>query len=305
MRVLTFALLLGSAAWLGGQSSSTTYVTDMNGHRVPYRERQVNDTSRSERVSDVNGRKVALESVEEKVVEKTDSRTVIERTVTRRSEDGRPLPPERVRIEESKLPGGAVSTTTSVFRGDLNGTLKLAERQTVEARTTGARTESETRIERPGMNGAVELVEKRTASSTHSDTAGESDLTTYRRDAGGRFVESAREVKKSTLRNGVPTTETVEYEAQNGGRMQATRQLVSETVKTPAGEKEVVNIFGPDSAGRISEGRFQLREQLIYDRTQQGGERTETFSVRRANISDPGRLGPAQKVSETVCKGKC
>jgi hypothetical protein len=31
----------------------------------------------------------------------------------------------------------------------------------------------------------------------------------------------------------------------------------------------------------------------------------ETVSVRRPSVSDPNRLGDLQKVSETLCQGKC
>lgn len=305
MRVFALMVLMGPAGWVSGQSAATTYITDMNGNRTVYRERQVNDRTRVERVMDINGRKVTLESVEEKVLEKTDTRTVVEKVITRRAPDGAALPPERVRVEEVRSPTGAVSTATTVWRGDLNGAMKIAERQTVEQRPAGDRTETETRIERPGMSGNVELVEKRSATERKQETSSERDETVYRRDASGRFVESAREVTRTRVDNGVPTTETVEYESNGVGPMQATLQKVSQKLKTPAGEQEVVNIYGPDSAGRVGEGKFQLREQLIYDRAKSDAGTVETFSVRRADISNPNKLGAAQKVSETVCKGKC
>ncbi len=50
----------------------------------------------------------------------------------------------------------------------------------------------------------------------------------------------------------------------------------------------------------------QMKEQQLIERTKRpDGSVVETLSVRRPSISDPNRLGNLQKLSETVCKGKC
>ena len=46
-------------------------------------------------------------------------------------------------------------------------------------------------------------------------------------------------------------------------------------------------------------------QQVVQRRTNPDGSVVETLSVRRPSVSDPNRLGDLQKLSETVCKGKC
>ena len=68
------------------------------------------------------------------------------------------------------------------------------------------------------------------------------------------------------------------------------------------------DLFAKTVAGNVqdSSGAMRVKEQeLVQRRTNPDGSVVETFSVRRPSVSDPNRLGDLQKLSETVCKGKC
>jgi hypothetical protein len=51
--------------------------------------------------------------------------------------------------------------------------------------------------------------------------------------------------------------------------------------------------------------KLRLQEQRLIGQRKSGDTVVETLSVRRASVADPNSLGPAQQVSETVCRGKC
>ena len=66
-------------------------------------------------------------------------------------------------IEENKLPGGGSTVRETTYRSDVNGSLREAERKTIETRVSGSTTTASTVIDRPGMSGSFETVEKRSA----------------------------------------------------------------------------------------------------------------------------------------------
>ena len=90
--------------------------------------------------------------------------------------------------------------------------------------------------------------------------------------------------------------------------MQLSRQTVSRLKKNPDGtETRVVDVFGSSAPGRAVSGEgMQLRERQIIDRqpTSDGGF-VESFSIQRPGLTSSRELGPAKKISETVCSGKC
>jgi hypothetical protein len=67
-------------------------------------------------------------------------------------------------------------------------------------------------------------------------------------------------------------------------------------------------MFAHTVAGQLQDNTAKMRvleQQIIERHTNSDGSVAETFSVRRPSMSDPNRLGELQKISETVCKGKC
>ena len=303
MRVSTILVsLIIACAAMAQDSRSTVYNYDLNGRRVPVAELSKGDTATTERVAAVNGRRVPTERTEEQVLEKDSTHSIIERTVRRFDQNGNPLPPEKVRLETTTRPDGSSETKTTVFRGDVNGNLALAERSVSETREAGGVQQTQTRVERPTVNGGLEMVERQVGEARKSGTTSENDLTTFRRDANGRFVETNRKVVRA-VENGPTTTD--EYESATTGHLQLSRQTVARTVKSDDTERQEVFVYGPAAPGRAIEGSLKLREEQVIEvkKTNQGT--VESFSIRRPSLNSSKELGPLEKISETVCTGKC
>lgn len=303
------ALLFAASAVLAQQS--TTYNYDVNGRPVAGATRSVQGsgdaTSRAQTVRNVNGRDVPIESVEQRVVSDRNGVRVLERIVRRYDANGRPGPAEKVTIEERKNADGSVNTTTTVMREDINGHMALAERSSSESRKSGDTTTTTSLVERPTLNGSLELVEKREATKRESATAVSENSTLYRRDANGRFGEAAREVKDVKIEGDRRQENTAIYEASpNGGAMTLLRQIVANSMKSGNKVDTEMNIYELETAGKAaspSDTKPKLREQRLIESSATGNGTTESVSVRRPSPNDPGRLGPPQKVEETVCTG--
>jgi len=306
MRLIGF-LCLGVAAVLA-QSSTSVYTYDVNGRRVEARSSDTTNGTRTERLQNLNGRTVPQEITEERVVSNEGGVRVTERIVRRFDQNGNEAPPEKVLVEERRGSGGMSTTLTTVFRGDGNGRFAVHERSTTESRAGGGITESETRIERPTLNGSFDLVERRLVQRRETQSQIEADQTTFRKDANGRMYEAAREETRETRQGDQVVTQTSEFEAATTGTLQLSRRSVSRLVKDAAGnENRVVDVYGVNSPGRPAEpGTLRLREQQIIERQKSAdGSVVETFSIRRPGLADANTLGPAQKISETVCRGNC
>jgi hypothetical protein len=298
MRALIMVLALPAA---GQDRQTVTHVFTPDGRREAVSATRTAGGRTVEEVAGLNGRPVAVETAEEKVIEDAGGRKVIERTIRR---DGAPA--ERVRVETESLPGGGTVSRTTVYRADLNGRLAPAERTVSESRPEGAATATATRVERPGLNGGFELVERRERQSRElAGGARETAETVYRRDASGRFSEAARQVQRQTKEGDAVVERTEEFENASTGRMQLSRQTVARSVKDADGERRVVDVYGPAAPGRAAEGALQLRERQVVERREEASGHTETFSIQRPTVDDARRLGPLVRISETVCRGKC
>jgi hypothetical protein len=310
---IVFVSLLASR--LPGQQQSATYNYDVNGHPVEtvggVQMKSASGSEKRDTVRTVNGRTVPVQSVDEKVISNSGGVRVLERIVKKYDANGIPGPPEKVQIEERKNPDGSGSVATTVLRGDINGNYQVTERSKAEIRKSGDTTTTNTIIERPTVNGALEQVEKTELTKRESNGGANAteNSTVYRRDANGRFFEAARASIEQTAHNGSSEENAAVYEAGPGGQMQLVRQTVSRTVKTGNnGEQKEINVFEPALAGRVNEAGSSkpvLREQRVIAKSATANGAVEAVSVRRTSPSDPGRLGPAQKVEETVCTGKC
>jgi hypothetical protein len=93
------------------------------------------------------------------------------------------------------------------------------------------------------------------------------------------------------------------------GALQLRSQTVTTTIKqADGGETTQVNLYGPNAPGQVRQesASQQLQQQQIVTRKKAAdGSIIETLSVRRPSVSDPNRLENPEKVSETVCTGKC
>lgn len=263
-------------------------------------------SSRTERVQSINGRMVPLEQVTERVIRDGAIR-VVERTVQRFDQDGRPTPPEVTMVEQESRPdGGTVRTTTS--RRDINGNLQTTERSITETRKTGASESSETVIERPAISGSMEPVEKRSATKTGSADAFQQTATTYRRGAGG-FYEAVRVVTERQKELRTTTDQTAEYEIGPTGSLELHSQTARRTTKNPDGsETEIVDLFSKSVPGTVDAtgAGLKLQERETIERSPAAdGSLRETLRVQRPTVSDPTVLSTPTVVSQTSCKGKC
>jgi len=260
------------------------------------------NSSRIEYAPSINGQLAPRESVEEKVIRNEAGVRVVERYVRRYDATGNPGPVEKSVIEERKV-DGAVLTTTSVFRGDLNGNLAPAERTVSRAVTKGTVTTTDTTIERSNLDGALSAAERVQAvvTKTAADRE-EATLTRSRKDASGNFYEAVREVtERVTLPGNVVTENRVQYV---GGTL--AEQTVARTVKDAAGSSTItIDVFMPQQPGMSAEssGRLALREQQQVTTQVENGKSTQTVVTRKPSVSDANRLGPPQVLSQSTCTG--
>ncbi|HEV8415906.1 MAG TPA: hypothetical protein VGQ49_20105 [Bryobacteraceae bacterium] len=297
-------------AFASAQSASTTYSKDLNGNRV---EGKLLNTSPSgevtERFQSMNGRQVPVEQVTERVVSQDANGKVTERIVRKFDPTGQPALTERVMIEENKLPGGGSTVRETTYRNDTNGGLREAERKTTETRVSGSTTTSSTTIDRPGMSGSFETVEKRSAVTEGPAANQHTTESVYSRDVSGGFKESVRLVSTASTVNDATKESTAIYEPGLNGQLQLDSQTESTTSKQPDGtQRTETNVFAKTVAGNVqdSSGGLRVKEQeILQRRANPDGSVVEIVSVRRPAVSDPNRLGDLQKVSETLCKGKC
>jgi hypothetical protein len=310
-----FVCVLGLAAAGICQESRelNTYTYDLNGRRVPVAslsaESSEGASSRVERTQTVNGRTIPLEKFEEKVLSDGAEGKVVERVLNRYDQNGRLSQTEKVRIEERKQADGGFSVLTAVYRSDLNGRMALDERSTMRSTRSGDVTTAETVVERPGLSGTLETAERRQTLVRGDENNSQADSTVYRRDSNGNFRATEREVTKTVVEEGRVSVESANYSTAPGGQMALVEQRVSETSRGADGsERTVVNVYGVASQGRAVsnyESGPKLREQQIVSRRPaEGGGYVESWSVRRADLAN-GNLGPAAKISETVCTGQC
>lgn len=282
---------------------------DVNGTRVQGQSFASTDGEHTERFQSINGRQVPLEDTVDRVIREDANGKTTERTVRKFDRDGKLVSAERIVTEESKLPGGGSSARSTTYRSDLNGAMREAERQTTETRVQGSQTTTNTTVDRPTLNGSFQTVEKRSEVTEGPADHQTSTESVYRRDGSGGFQEALRYVT-TTTKSGDTTSETkVDYEPGVNGQLQLASQSDSTTTKRPDGtEITQTNLFAQTVVGRLQESNAPMRvkeQQVVERRANPDGSVVETLSVRRPSISDPNRLGDLQKLSETVCKGKC
>jgi hypothetical protein len=296
-----------------GTSVSSTTSVDVNGNRVSDGPRIVstktaNGSEITELRQSVNGRIVPLERVEEKVLRDDASGRVVERLIRRYDPQGNPTTPVRETIEEQKRPDGSSTTTATTYRGDINGSMQLAEKAVTEVSKSGSEERSETVVQKPTINGSLDTVEKQEKVKVVEANGFREDATTYRPGNGG-FYAAVRTVTDHTQDGSQTKENTVEYEANPGAPLLVKGQTVATTTTAPDGSKDtVLNIYKTNVPGNIDPTTSALKlqeQQLVQSQKGPNDTVTETLSVRRPTVSDPNTLGPARQISQTVCQGAC
>jgi hypothetical protein len=306
-------VLLVAAASLAAQQSNVTSTTsvDINGNQVAdgpriSQTRSATGSVITETRQSINGGSVPVERVEERVLRDDASGRVVERLVRRYDPQGNAMPSVKETIEERKNPDGSSTTQSTTSRGDINGNMQVIERTITDSRPSGAGEISQTVVQRPTANG-LETVEKREEVIVKQGKDYQSEATTYRNDGNGGFYAAVKQTTEHKEQNGQASDSSAEYESTVNGQTELHSQTVTETVTRPDGSKDaVVNIYGRNVPGTVSDSGLKLQEQQVIETTP-GPNHTvvQTLSVRRPTVSDPQSLGPARQLSQTVCQGDC
>jgi hypothetical protein len=313
---LVLATLCGTALGIRAQSTATVYQPDLNGRLTPILSTASGDNGRTELSDSLNGRRVPRESTEIRTIKQEAGLKITETIVRRYDNNGNVTATERTVAETQTRADGGSTVKATIYRGDMNGQFTEAERRTIETSVVkngqNMTATSDVSVQRPGPSG-MELAEKRhvvtaTKETSPTNKTSQEDEIVYRKSANGGFSEALRQTREKQI-NGDRTTEKSAYfEPDYQGRMALHSQKVAETVAAKDGSgTSQVNIYSQavPGASRDSSGSLKLTEQQIVQRTASNGTLVETTSVRRPTIQDPNILGPAQKISETACSGKC
>lgn len=307
--------MLALALSLSAQESnvSSTTAVDINGNRIPdgptiSHSKSPDESQTTVTTQSINGRTVPMEKVQERVLRDDPSGKVTERIVQRYDPQGNPLPPVRQTIQVQKRPDGSSTTQSTTYSTDINGNSQVTEKSVTDTQKDGAGETSETEVQRPTVNG-LETVEKQSQVVSKQANGYDSESTTYRRDGNGGFYPAVRQTTERTVQGSEVTENSAEYERGSSGELQLHGQTVTKTVTRPDGSKDsVVDIYSTNVPGTVggSGSGLKLQEQQMIESTP-GPNNTvvQTLSVRRPTLSDPGTLGPARQLSETVCKGDC
>ena len=249
-----------------------------------------------------------MERVEQRVLRNDASGKVTERIVRRYDPQGNPLPPARQTIEEQKRPDGSSTIQSTTFATDINGNTQITEKSVTDARKTASGETTETVIQRPTVNG-FGTVEKQSTVISKQGNGYQSESTTYRSDGNGSFYPAVRQTTEHTVQGSEVSDSSAEYERDSSGALSLHGQTVTHIVTRPDGLKDsVVDIYSREVPGVVtgSGSALKLQERQTIDSTPgPGGAVIQTLSVQRPTVSDPGMLGPARQLSQTVCKGDC
>jgi hypothetical protein len=304
-----FLLAIAGGVLAMAQSATSVSTVDINGHRIETPVARSSDDTHTQVSRSLNGREVPLEQTDEHVVSESADRKVTERVIRKFDPTGQLQTTEKVLIQEQKRPDGSSTVQATTYRTDVNGHMQEAERSTTESRKQGDSTVAETVVARPTINGSFETTEKRSVTSQTSGDVTQENETVYRRTGNGDFYPALRDVKEQRRAGDKITENAAFYEPDVTGQLALARQTTSTTVKSPDGsELTEVNLYARGADGTVQDNRApqQIKEQQIISREKgPGGAIVETLSVRRPSLADPTHLGGVQKISETVCTGKC
>ena len=315
MKSRIFSATLACSLGLSAQQSniSSTKSVDINGNPVAdgptiSQTKSANESQTTVTTQSIDGGTVPLERVEERILRNDASGKVTERIVRQYDPQGNALPPVRKTIEEQKRPDGTTTIQSTTYATDINGNSQITERSVTETRNTGAGETSETTVQRPTSNG-LETVEKQSQVVSKLGKNFQAESTTYRRDGNGGFYPAVRQTTEHTVQGAEVSENRAEYERGANGELQLHGQTVTKTVTRPDGLKDaVVDVYSRDVPGIVSgnESGLKLQERQVIESTPGPGNTVvQTVSVQRPTVSDPGKLGPARPLSQTVCKGDC
>ena len=301
-------LCLAVAVLAAGQTIDT-YTYNGTGERVRGPASDVSGDSRTEWSQSINGRRVPVEQVEQRIIRSDEQTKVIERLIRHFDPNGNPAGTERVVEERTMLADGGSTLKATTYRKDLSGNMQVAERSVTEAHKSATTQTADVVIERPAIDGSLQVAEKRVTAQEKSPAGDVQSTSVYRRDDSGRFYEAVKETMERRKSGGETVENAATYAIGTSGRLELASQSVKTSVKRSDGsESIVVDVYTQETPGRAnasSSGGPRLKEQQVIERTTSGGVVTVVTSLRQASMDDVGKLGPARKVGETICRGKC
>jgi len=309
---LWLAIPLALRAATGVERQQQTYASfDLHGRatngRIVEIEKGEGWSRTVEKIRDVNGRWVPLQEVEERLLQAAGPVRILERWIRPYDQNGRPGPPEKVRIEEQELAPGRKLIRQLTYRGDLNGHLEAWEQREEQVEQQEGAVRKQATVQRRGPGG-WQLVEKTEETERRTQDRILRESTVYRKDVSGHFYPAAR-LLSETVQKGSWVREVVdEYNAARTGKLEFAWRRERETRHDPSGAATtVIRVYGAAPPGRpvTGEPSPQLREEQFIHRTPTTTGYVETVQVRRASLSDPGRLEAPLLVSRVVCQGKC
>ena len=291
----------------GGKATTDLLMPDLNGNSVVAAVYTAKDGDRKELTQSINGRAVPLQQSETRVLSDGPSGKTTETLTRKYDATGQVVSTERTVVEEKKLPNGALIHATT-YRSDLNGQMAEAERRTIEAQTQGPVSTTDVTVSRPGISGSFDVAEKRNVvTNADGKTVHETEVVQVPA-ANGQLMEAARLVRDMSTVNGTTTSTEARYEPDFTGNLSLASQQVA-TIKKDSDGSLVTQVDRYATAAygiaRAENATQQLKEQEVIVRRENNGVVTETTSVSRPTLQDPGRLGPSAPVSELVCTGKC
>jgi hypothetical protein len=306
--VRTFVFFI-AAGFMSAQSASSTYTTDINGNRVGGGQVASKDGVVTDLRQSINGREVPISQTEEKILSKSGNTTVTERIVRHYGTDGQIVSTDRVVTEETKSGEGESTVHSTTYRTDISGNMAEAERKTVETHKMGSGSVTETAVEKKDLNGSFSVAEKRTLTVEPTSDGKRENESVMLRNTNGSLVETQRLATTETKSGNQTVTNTAVYEPGLNGDLSLTRQSVTKATSNSDGtSSQEVEIYGRASDGRVREAGAApaLTEKRIIERQKgAGGAIVEIQTVQLPSVSDPGRLDPARKVAETICRGEC
>jgi hypothetical protein len=223
-------------------------------------------------------------------------------TVYGTTADGRRILVSTTQANQEQLPDGTTRTVEDIRDADLNGGVRLSQRQVVNEKVIGRNVkQTDTSIYRPGLNVALrEDVRLRETERQVSPDVVQTESTRAIWTANGQFqtVETKnREVRKTGTTGS--TEEEVVNRVDDNGVMHPFERSVSRQ-STANGKEEVVAERYAQAPNQPA-GQLQLKERAHTTtiKTADGGEQ-RIHELERANPVPNGQLRVVERTVETV-----
>jgi hypothetical protein len=229
----------------------------------------------------------------EKETVKVDATTM--RTTTHafaRDADGAKILVQITEEEKHTSAGGDSSVVRSISNPDVNGKLRIVQRQVEETKKISKDVEdTKTTVMLPSVNGglapAMKVEERRTMGANNLV---ESQKTTLRPDGAGNW--QVDEIRQATTRQEGKNRSTDERVSRpdSDGKLGEISRTVSKESETASGEKRnTVETYSLDVPGSARDGGLHLVERsTTSQRTNSTGQQTTEQRVEQPNPGDPG-----------------